>query len=161
MNAKEIEILVHRFLSRYGALKKGRRWLLENTETVCHVRLEPNRWRPNEYTLPFWVFVRELWTGPKLAEPVWAAPEWHIMGSRYSPQVQEAVELDRCLDLTRELVSGQPRMKRLEELFNEMVIPFLSEIRTVAGIRRAHREGLLRGVGVHRSLQMFLGVFVD
>lgn len=160
-DSREIERLLNRLFTKYGAKKKGRNWLLESPETVCHVKLEANRWRKHEYALPFWVFVRELWKGPALAEPLWNAPKWHIFGSRYSTDLEQSVELERYLNLRQEVGSTEVRAEHLERRCNEIVIPFLLEMRTVDGIRRAKREGLLHGKAVHRDLQNFLAIFGD
>jgi hypothetical protein len=156
MEAKEIERVLTRLLEPHGAKKKGSRWLLESAETVCHLRLEADRRRRHQFHLPFWVFVRELWKGPALAEPLWEAPVWHISGSRYTPNVKESARLESCLNLTD---IDHSSLAQLENLCSEMVLPLLLELRTVSGIRRANREELLRQVAVRIDLQKFLTIF--
>ncbi len=161
MIPKEIEQLRNGLFGKYGARKKGRNWLFENRETVCHVKLEANRWRRHEYDLPFWVFVRELWTGSPLLEPLWQAPHSHIFGSRYSPDLPQSLELERCLNLAQEFDQVWPAHSDWNSCVTRWCCRSYLKLGSVDGIRRAHREGLLAGKALHRDLQVFLATFVD
>lgn len=84
-------------------------------------------------------------------------PVWHVIGSMFSPSVQEKVEWEKCLNVLRTEVSGKPRERRLIEIMQAKILPLLESFQSIEGIKELLFSGQLRGMGVRTELQDLTG----
>lgn len=132
-----------------GFSRSGQKWERRTPETICRVSLQKSR---NQYHLNFDVSVIQLNALGPTGEPV-----WHIIGSMFSPNVQEKVEWEKCLNVLKTEVSGKPRERRLIEIMQGRIIPLLESFQSLEGIRELLMSGQLRGMGVRTELQNLTG----
>ena len=132
-----------------GFAKKGQKWQRVSPETVCRVTLQKSR---DQYYLDMDVSVVQLNPAGGTAEPV-----WHIIGRMFSPSVEEKVEWENCLNISKSVVSGKPRETRLIEILEGRIVPLLQAFETLDGIKRVLFSGQLRGMGIRTELQDLTG----
>jgi hypothetical protein len=146
---KRIEKLVDSVLKPSGFAKKGQKWHRVSPETVCRVTLQKSR---NQYYLDMDVSVLRLNPLGQTGEPV-----WHIIGRMFSPSIEEKIEWEKCLNVSKEFVSGKPREQRLLEILQERIVPLVQAFQSVDGIKEVLFSGQLRGMGVRTELQDLKG----
>lgn len=148
---REIEKIIDSQLRTLDFKKKGKKWYRITPETICRVTLSKNRWKRHQQYLEMDVSVLNL-----NAEPS-NEPTWHIIGSMFSPDVNEKVEWEKCLNTRYDTVSGKARQLRLVEILREKIIPLLKSFESLEGIRTSLFSGTLRGMGVRTELQDLTG----
>lgn len=150
-DARDIELIIDREVRPMNFVKKGKKWFCTTPETICRLTLTKNRWKPDQYYLDIDVSVIQL--------NFYAAPEpvWHIIGSCFSPIVEEKVEWEKCLNVHYDEVSGKPREVRLVEVLRHKIVPLLRSFETLEGIKKALFSNQLRGMGVRTELQNLTG----
>jgi hypothetical protein len=146
---KRIEKLVDSVLQPIGFAKQGQKWRRATPETICHVSLQKSR---NQYYLGMDVSVIQLNPAGLTDEPV-----WHIIGRMFSPSVEEKLEWERCLNVSKQVVSGKPRETRLLEILQEKIAPLLQSFATLDGIKAVLFSNQLRAMGVRTELQDLTG----
>jgi hypothetical protein len=87
-------------------------------------------------------------------------PVWHIFGSGFSPDVQEKVEWEKCLNRGHAVVSGHHRQGRLVEILQQKIVPWLRAFETFDGVKALLLSGQLRGMGIRTEVQNFTGYHV-
>jgi hypothetical protein len=151
-SAKEIERLIDDEVRPMNFIKKGKKWHRGSPETICRLTLTKDRWKQEQHYLDIYVSVIKLNRKSASEEPV-----WHIIGSVFSPQIEEKVEWERCLNTGYDEVSGKPRQVRLIEVLQEKIVPLLQSFETLEGIRKLLLSGQLRAMGVRTELQDLTG----
>ena len=146
---KQIEKLVDNVLQPLGFAKKGKKWQRVTPETICRVTLQKSR---HQHYFNMDVSVVRLNPPGQATEPV-----WHIIGRMFSPNVEEIVEWEKCLNVSKPIVSGKPRETRLLEILQERIVPLLRSFETFQGIKKVLFANQLRGMGVRTELQDLTG----
>jgi hypothetical protein len=75
----------------------------------------------------------------------------------FSPSIEEKIEWEKCLNVSKEFVSGKPREQRLLEILQERIVPLVQAFQSVDGIKEVLFSGQLRGMGVRTELQDLKG----
>jgi len=151
LSAKEIERLIDREVRPINFMKKGKKWFRTTPETICRLTLTKDRWKPDQHYLDIDVSIISL--NPHTSKE----PVWHIIGSVFSPIVEEKVEWEKCLNVRYDEVSGKPRVVRLVEVLQQRIVPLLRSFETLEGIKKALFSNHLRGMGVRTELQNLTG----
>lgn len=136
--------------SPLGFSRNGKTWNRLRSETLTRIKLVKNRWKQEQYGLDWHVSVLDLDRNSS------SDTVWHIVGYDIIGGNETTKELERCLNPSISMVSGRPRLQRLQEIMLQDLVPLLSDLETLKGIRKLYLEGCLQGAGVRTELQEFL-----
>ena len=143
---KEAEAILNELLRRVGFAKRGKVWSRLSQQTLCRVTLRKDRWKAHQYYLDFDISVLEL--NPSSDPPDYV---WHIIGSGYSENICDKVELQRLLNTKH---PSDPA--RLRQILTDRFMPFLLSLSTISGIKKAYDGGKLKRFGIRIELQRLL-----
>ena len=129
----ETESILNTVLKPHGFKKKGNTWSWHGDETVCEIKLDKDRWKPNQSYLGLAISVLPLNPSSPSEQLV-----WHLFGRGYSPRVEDKVELENCLNSSYETVGGRHRVELLAEICKERLVTF----RAVSPYNNGTQEGL-------------------
>lgn len=134
-----------------GFRRRGRVWSRSTSETRCRLKLSRDRWKPMRYSLDLEVAL------PRLLREGDPASECHLGGSMYSEALAEVRKWNECLHVGLDCVDGEPRLKKLVEVFREQVAPVLRGAASMAGIEEMLRAGRLKAMAISAELQQITG----